>query len=437
MLFALDPYKVKQRAGQRLRRKIKLDLERSALYLLSQMAAFADRTVEEHTRLPFKQGLRILGGKHTKHTSEWVNTVEADAACRNLIVDHHDWCNVTSGHRTSQPCVFGDILHQLAYQLDMAGLTFKRRLQLVAKESMARTQYCYTHGQQCPIMRTVDIDMSGLPCPDNSRANRKRKFEDIRMSMLEALLGQDYNFAELLVEPSHCGFGGTSRKRKYIFAYHKTNARYLFDVHEAYRCIRTAIQKTVQTRPRDYFVADQHQLQAHAARLAALRRIPVQDTSDMYYLLNGREKIQVQTLDACYRERSGHEPKLNQDLVYFLGDNASFTKCWSAVNNRIPTFRTNSANFWIPSKRRLLVTADKMSALGFPVCENSARSMGVAPVPCLDPRRGAKVLGNSMHLINATVVLFIALTCFGRDCEAPGTKIDWPAFKRQCTKFSA
>ena len=157
----------------------------------------------------------------------------------------------------------------------------------------------------------------------------------------------------------------------------------------------------------------------------------------MFYLLNEREKMQVRTLDACYRERWGQQPKLNKDLVYFLGDNASFTKCWSAVNNRIPTFRTSSANFWIPSQRRLLVTADKMSALGFPVSEESARSMGVAPVPALDPRRGAKVLGNSMHLVNATIVLFGALTCFGRDSEAPGTKIDWPAFKRQCTKFSA
>ena len=82
MLFALDPCKVRQRAGQRLRRNIKLDLERSALYLLSQMAAFVDRTVEEHTRLPFKQGLRILGGKHMKHTSEWVNTVVAGVAER-------------------------------------------------------------------------------------------------------------------------------------------------------------------------------------------------------------------------------------------------------------------------------------------------------------------------------------------------------------------
>ena len=82
MLFGLDPVKVKQRAGQQLRRKIKLDLERSALYLLSQVTAFTDRNVEEHTRLPFKQGLRILGGKHSKHTSERVNTVVASVAER-------------------------------------------------------------------------------------------------------------------------------------------------------------------------------------------------------------------------------------------------------------------------------------------------------------------------------------------------------------------
>ena len=133
---------------------------------------------------------------------------EADAACRNLIVDHHDWCNVTSGRRISQPCVFGDILHQLAYQPDMEGLPFKQRLKLVAEEAMARTQYCYTHGQQCPIMRTVDIDMSGLPCPDNSRANRKRKFEEGETSSVYAvwakkhrILGTPVLVIENVVDP--------------------------------------------------------------------------------------------------------------------------------------------------------------------------------------------------------------------------------------------
>ena len=84
----------------------------------------------------------------------------------------------------------------------------------------------------------------------------------------------------------------------------------------------------------------------------------------------------------------------------------------------------------MPSLRRFLVTADKMSALGFPVSEDCARAMGVLQVPSLDPRRGAKVLGNSMHFPNATIVLFIALTCFGRDFEAPGNKMNWSAVKR-------
>ena len=75
------------------------------------------------------------------------------------------------------------------------------------------------------------------------------------MSMLEALLGKDYYFIELLVDPAHAGHRGTARPRKYIICHHKAKARYLYDVHFAYETVTRAIQKTVQTRPRDYLVA--------------------------------------------------------------------------------------------------------------------------------------------------------------------------------------
>ena len=95
------------------------------------------------------------------------------------------------------------------------------------------------------------------------------------MSMLEALLGKDYYLIELLVDPAHAGHRGTARPRKYIICHHKAKARYLYDVHFAYETVTRAIQKTVQTRPRDYLVAAKHQIRAHAARVAEVRRVPL------------------------------------------------------------------------------------------------------------------------------------------------------------------
>ena len=94
------------------------------------------------------------------------------------------------------------------------------------------------------------------------------------MSMLNDLLAPDYKFLEVLVDPQDCGHAGVNRPRKYIFCYHCSTARYLYDVQEAYRLVKSAIQSVVQTRPRDHMVADPHQILAHAAHVAAVRKIP-------------------------------------------------------------------------------------------------------------------------------------------------------------------
>ena len=121
---------------------------------------------------------------------------EIDAGCRNIISDHHAWCNASSGRRMSQPCVFGDVLHQLAYVPTFKGKRFAEKMAMVDKEAMGRTQYCYTHAQQCPIMRSVDIDMSGLPCPDNSRANLKRKYEEGDTSSVYAVWAKKHRILQ-------------------------------------------------------------------------------------------------------------------------------------------------------------------------------------------------------------------------------------------------
>ena len=96
----------------------------------------------------------------------------------------------------SQPCVFGDVLHQLAYVPTFKGKRFAEKMAMVDKEAMGRTQYCYTHAQQCPIMRSVDIDMSGLPCPDNSRANLKRKYEEGDTSSVYAVWAKKHRILQ-------------------------------------------------------------------------------------------------------------------------------------------------------------------------------------------------------------------------------------------------
>ena len=78
-----------------------------------------------------------------------------------------------------------------------------------------------------------------------------------------------------------------------------------------------------------------------------------------------------------------------------------------------------------------MTTAEKLAALGYPVCREGSAAMGVKPVPSLDPRRGSSCIGNAMHFMNSSIILLIGLTCFGRQDECD--MIDWTAAKRRRT----
>ena len=152
------------------------------------------------------------------------------------------------------------------------------------------------------------------------------------------------------------------------------------------------------------------------------------------HLLNQRE--QVKTLDAEYEKRFWRKAVQDPDLVYFLGDNAKFTKAWSATSRAIPTFRTAGGKHWFRRQGRWLVTADKLACLGFPVTEETAACMGVRQLLSSDPVRdgpkGAKFTGNAMHFMNASIILLVALCCFSPACENPS--IDWEVGRPQSGK---
>jgi len=50
---------------------------------------------------------------------------------------------------------------------------FAKRVMDVETAGLKSTQFCHTHGGECPINKPVDVDMSGLPCEDNSTAGKR------------------------------------------------------------------------------------------------------------------------------------------------------------------------------------------------------------------------------------------------------------------------
>ena len=133
-------------------------------------------------------------------------------------------------------------------------------------------------------------------------------------------------------------------------------------------------------------------------------------------VLNDREIAVIKHLDQEYRRRYCEQPAANENLVYFLGDRVEWGKTWSAHSGKLPTFRRNKG-FYVQRKGlKLLTPSDKLLALGWPVSMDTAASMQVPPLPSLDLKRADLMAGNAMHLGNSSVVLFIGLSCFGRQC---------------------
>ena len=78
------------------------------------------------------------------------------------------------------PHIFGNLLEQVPADSFVETDSFGKRALDVEKAGLSTHQFCYMHGGLCPLVKPVDIDMSGLPCEDNSTANVNRRFLDGR-----------------------------------------------------------------------------------------------------------------------------------------------------------------------------------------------------------------------------------------------------------------
>lgn len=125
-----------------------------------------------------------------------------------------------------------------------------------------------------------------------------------------------------------------------------------------------------------------------------------------------RELQVVRDLDDRYRREVGESPEHSENLVYYLGDNASWSATWSAKSQKIPTYRRSSGLFYHRQTGKFLTGQDKLASLGWPVTQQVAENMLTKCMPSLDPARSHFLAGNAMHLSNVTMVLLLGLSVF-------------------------
>ena len=120
---------------------------------------------------------------HTqKHSAKEINK-----HCRQVIVDHHRWLNTWSAKTFTVPHVHGDLVEHIPPEARPHRGTFRERVEQVNAAPLLDRQYCYTHRCYCTSLKETDLEMSGLPCEENSRANTRRRFFEGRFSNLYAI----------------------------------------------------------------------------------------------------------------------------------------------------------------------------------------------------------------------------------------------------------
>ncbi|CAK9081695.1 unnamed protein product [Durusdinium trenchii] len=353
---------------------------------------------------------------------------ETNKGCRQLIADHVRWCGtVTNDH--SQPCVHGDLTQIMPSNSFDPESGFEAKAAQINQAKLRTTQYCFTHDHQCPIFgkraREVDLDVSGLPCPDFSRAGVERgkegptamlfcshaKFHaawqtpmliienapDLDLGMITYLYSKHYRIRCLRVMPAHQGHAGVARD--YMVS---TTAEYYREASKTARTRGMPLRPVSNTDLKVYSPIRRQRFQEDA----------LDSPYSMRYLLNQREKAAIAFTSQLYKRRRSRDAAADPNLFLNLSDNPGRRLSWSGSWGCLPTFRTNSTRFYNFTREQWMTPRDRLCALGFPVTPNTWHAMGVPMLPVQDENRASSIGGNSFHFSSATIAQLVALAYY-------------------------
>ncbi|CAE8646942.1 unnamed protein product [Polarella glacialis] len=371
---------------------------------------------------------------------------ELNQHCHHIMAESHDWCNRVTGETLAShpmPRVFGDLLEQVPGGSYNPADRFHEKARAISLAWLNQSQECKVHDGFCWI-QPVDLDISGLPCTDNSRSGLKKYEEgpagpifavyakrhianktplliientrELRLDVITLLLGDHFFLWQLWVDAEDGGHNGVSRKRTFVICSHQDRTSCMYDPFELYAAIAARVKKHIATKPSDYVTATDDEILREASHVALVRGVQFRPHElDLTYLLNKRELTCIDDFKSKYAELyPGTSAEDDPDLVCFLGDSTGNRYTWSGTSGKISTFRLNAktGKYFLPHCKRWLTAGDRLGAMGFPVSQNVAEAMGVPQIPILDAARAGDLAGNAMHFNNAAIVQLVAMSCF-------------------------
>ena len=105
-----------------------------------------------------------------------------------------------------------------------------------------------------------------------TKSHLKNNAQGLRMQLIKALYEKHYRLFPLEVDVADVGHGGATRTRIYVVMAHRLHTKVLADPIELYQKIAEGLKSDMSTRPRDYFVASDCEVQLAASDLAFVRK---------------------------------------------------------------------------------------------------------------------------------------------------------------------
>ena len=189
--------------------------------------------------------------------------------------------------------------------------------------------------------------------------------------MLSVLLADMYDMWQIFTDMKDVGHAGATRRRTYlIFALRGAHEVIVDPPHLFKQLVSRTKEWCPGTRPRDYLTAQPLELFLEEASASERRGCPLPENAlrrphrSWFALLTPREQAIVRELNQAYQTMFGARPERDPDLCYFLGDNPSFSRTWTAHSHRLPTLRRNNGKLWFPSVKRWMTSAEKFLVMG-------------------------------------------------------------------------
>jgi hypothetical protein len=104
------------------------------------------------------------------------HTEEISKKCHQLIFDNHAWCNAVLERDDPVPHLHCDLLDRIEPGSFDYAQPFHQKLKGISASKLVCNPYCVPHRDNC-ILPEVGMDMSGLPCIDQSKGGAQAKRE--------------------------------------------------------------------------------------------------------------------------------------------------------------------------------------------------------------------------------------------------------------------